>query len=76
MSKHSGRRRYCAWKDSDHRARHVAPRTTTNPFDPLRTPGGSSSGSAAMIGPAMVPAAIGTQLVGSVTARSRPTRGA
>lgn len=42
------------------------PGPTTNPFDPLRTPGGSSSGSAAVVGARMVPAAIGTQVVGSV----------
>jgi Asp-tRNA(Asn)/Glu-tRNA(Gln) amidotransferase A subunit family amidase len=42
------------------------PGPTTNPFDPLHTPGGSSSGSAAVIGARMVPAAIGTQVVGSV----------
>jgi Asp-tRNA(Asn)/Glu-tRNA(Gln) amidotransferase A subunit family amidase len=42
------------------------PGPTTNPFDPTRTPGGSSSGSAAVIGAGMVPAAIGSQVVGSV----------
>jgi Asp-tRNA(Asn)/Glu-tRNA(Gln) amidotransferase A subunit family amidase len=42
------------------------PGPTTNPFDPRRTPGGSSSGSAAAIGARMVPAAIGTQVGGSV----------
>ena len=42
------------------------PGPTTNPFDPLRTPGGSSSGSGAAVGAKMVPVAIGTQLVGSV----------
>ena len=35
-------------------------------LDPGRTPGGSSSGSAAVIGACMVPAAIGTQVGGSL----------
>ncbi|SPU51591.1 amidase [Bordetella trematum] len=42
------------------------PGPTTNAFDPLRTPGGSSSGSAAVVGANMVPLAIGSQLVGSI----------
>ncbi|MBK1658314.1 amidase [Paracraurococcus ruber] len=42
------------------------PGPTTNPFDPARTPGGSSSGSAAAVGARMVPAAIGTQVGGSI----------
>ena len=42
------------------------PGPTTNPFDPARTPGGSSSGSAAAVGAAMVPAAIGSQVGGSI----------
>jgi Asp-tRNA(Asn)/Glu-tRNA(Gln) amidotransferase A subunit family amidase len=42
------------------------PGPTTNPFDAARTPGGSSSGSGAAVGARMVPAAIGTQVVGSV----------
>jgi Asp-tRNA(Asn)/Glu-tRNA(Gln) amidotransferase A subunit family amidase len=42
------------------------PGPTRNPFDPDRTPGGSSSGSAAAIGAGMVPATIGSQVVGSV----------
>ncbi|MCC7486919.1 MAG: amidase [Burkholderiales bacterium] len=42
------------------------PPATTNPFDPSRTPGGSSSGSAAAVGARMVPAALGTQVGGSV----------
>ena len=39
---------------------------TTNPFDPGRTPGGSSSGTSAAVGAGMVPAALGNQVVGSV----------
>ncbi|MBL6082010.1 amidase [Belnapia sp. T18] len=42
------------------------PGPTTNPFNPDHTPGGSSSGSAAVIGAGMVPAALGTQVVGSI----------
>ena len=41
------------------------PGKTRNPFDPLRTPGGSSSGSAAAVGDFMVPLAIGTQTTAS-----------
>jgi amidase len=39
---------------------------TTNPYNHGHTPGGSSSGSAAAVGDAMVPLAFGTQTVGSV----------
>jgi Asp-tRNA(Asn)/Glu-tRNA(Gln) amidotransferase A subunit family amidase len=42
------------------------PPATTNPFDPARTPGGSSSGSAAAVAASMMPAAIGTQVGGSI----------
>ena len=42
------------------------PPATSNPFDPARTAGGSSSGSAAAIGARMMPAAIGTQVGGSI----------
>jgi len=41
------------------------PGKTMNPFDPTRTPGGSSQGSAAAVGDYMVPLAIGTQTTGS-----------
>ena len=42
------------------------PGPTTNPFDSSRTPGGSSSGSAAAVAARMLPAAIGTQVAGSI----------
>jgi Asp-tRNA(Asn)/Glu-tRNA(Gln) amidotransferase A subunit family amidase len=42
------------------------PGKTTNPHDPSRTPGGSSSGSAAAVAAGMIPMAIGTQTNGSV----------
>ncbi|MEW6670326.1 MAG: amidase [Thermodesulfobacteriota bacterium] len=43
-----------------------APGKTANPHSPLRTPGGSSSGSAAAVAAFMVPLAVGTQTNGSV----------
>lgn len=42
------------------------PGPTSNPHDPGRTPGGSSSGSAAAVADRMVPVALGTQTAGSI----------
>jgi Asp-tRNA(Asn)/Glu-tRNA(Gln) amidotransferase A subunit family amidase len=42
------------------------PGETRNPCDLERTPGGSSSGSAAAVSAGMLPAALGTQVVGSI----------
>jgi len=45
---------------------YYTPNQTKNPHDPKRTPGGSSSGSAAAVAAGMAPVAIGTQTNGSV----------
>jgi Asp-tRNA(Asn)/Glu-tRNA(Gln) amidotransferase A subunit family amidase len=42
------------------------PGPTVNPCNPLHTPGGSSSGSAAAVAAGILPLALGTQTVGSV----------
>lgn len=46
---------------------YFAPGPTRNPHNSGHTPGGSSSGSAAAVGAAMVPLALGTQTIGSIT---------
>ena len=43
-----------------------APGPTTNPYDPARTPGGSSMGSAAAVAAGIIPLAVGTQTNGSI----------
>lgn len=45
---------------------YFAPGPTRNPHDPTRTPGGSSSGSAAAVGAGLCPFAFGTQTIGSI----------
>ena len=42
------------------------PRGTRNPFDTARTPGGSSSGSAAAVAMGAISAGLGTQVLGSI----------
>lgn len=49
---------------TEHALFHPGP--TRNPHDPLRSPGGSSSGSAAAVAAGVVPVALGTQTAGSV----------
>ncbi|MBZ8131931.1 amidase [Afifella sp. IM 167] len=44
----------------------LSPAKTKNPHDPGRTPGGSSSGSAAAVAAGMAPLAVGTQTNGSM----------
>lgn len=45
---------------------YFAPGPTSNPHDPERTPGGSSSGSAAAVAAGYCPVALGTQTIGSI----------
>jgi len=48
---------------------YFSPGPTRNPWDTARTPGGSSSGSAAAVAAGFCPLAVGTQTIGSI---SRP----
>jgi Asp-tRNA(Asn)/Glu-tRNA(Gln) amidotransferase A subunit family amidase len=45
---------------------YFTPGPTRNPHDPTRSPGGSSSGSAAAVADFLVPLALGTQTAGSI----------
>ncbi len=62
---------------------YLTPGPTRNPWDPARTPGGSSMGSAAAVAARIVPAAIGSQTNGSTIRPAafcgvvgfKPTRG-
>src|SRR5207245_268348 len=45
---------------------YFTPGPTTNPWNPKRTPGGSSMGSAAAVAAGIIPGSIGTQTNGSV----------
>lgn len=45
---------------------HLPLPPTINPYDPARTPGASSSGSAVAVALGLIPAAIGTQSAGSI----------
>jgi len=53
------------WEDGHHEFASTEPRGTRNPHDLRRTPGGSSSGSAAAVAAGMVSTALGTQVIGS-----------
>ena len=53
-------------QDRHHGVRHFTPGRTANPHNLARTPGGSSSGSAAAVADRMVPLALGTQTAGSI----------
>ncbi len=53
-------------KTSTSELAYLGPPATTNPHDKDRTPGGSSSGSAASVASFMAPASIGSQTGGSV----------
>ncbi len=45
---------------------YIDPAPTLNPYDPSRTPGGSSSGSGAAVGAGILDLALGTQTAGSL----------
>ncbi len=60
-----GHTNVAAWL-ADHQTGNALFGRTNNPWDPARTPGGSSGGAAVAVATGMTPAEVGSDLVGSV----------